>query len=262
MIKIVLKMISATVVLVCFLALMGCVDEPTIAPVERPYSMIRVGNLTSNLDAITVKIYTEIDDYDIKVDDVKTLTSITKNSFSDYFEVYSGKRELEALDQSGNIIFEKTIEATSFEVSSWFCMGYYHQNIDSTSFNVLPMYDATTYLGSVGKLADSSLFLAIVHASGDTPKEASLKFKVISVPDSSADITTYSAEMKYSETINTSAKSGNHTFYVINSVSADTILAYPTTLTQDTHTYLYLVGTPGNPSIIKEEKPLITARPK
>lgn len=262
MVKTVFKIVSAAIILVCFLALIGCVDEPTIAPVKRSYSMIRVGNLTNNLDKITVKIYIQIDDYDIKVDDVKSLTDINKNSFSDYFEVYSGKRRIEVLDQSGNIIFNKKIEATSFEVSTWFCTGHYHPNIDSTSFNVFTMYDATTYLGSAGKLPDDYLFLAIAHASGDTPKEASAKFKVISMPASSTDITTYSSEMKYGETINTSAKSGNYTFYILNSASADTLITYQTTLNQSTHTYLYIIGSPGNPSLIKEEKPLITARPK
>ena len=50
------KELLIIVLMFAFFGLLSCVEEPTISPVKRPFSMIRVGNLTINKANLHVQI--------------------------------------------------------------------------------------------------------------------------------------------------------------------------------------------------------------
>ena len=94
-------------VLLLFLTIVyyGCVEEPTIDPVKRPYTLLRVANFSYNVDTLNVSI-----------DAGKTVFSLYKNELpAQYFEIESGKRHFFVTTPSGDTLYNERITIGSYE---------------------------------------------------------------------------------------------------------------------------------------------------
>ena len=60
----------------------GCVEEPTISPIIRPFSSVRLGNFAYNADTIDVAITNPDSSVTMK-------SNIMVNTMTDYFDVPS-----------------------------------------------------------------------------------------------------------------------------------------------------------------------------
>jgi hypothetical protein len=160
---------SIVLLIMCFLAIsifFACVEEPFIEPSVIPYSVLRVGNLTSNLDEIAVVI-----DGEYPVSDMQALQ---KNEFTDHFELVAGRRYFAVLNPTnGDTVYRKWIEVQSFEEQTFWYSGFWNQSIDTSSADFFLHSDAFTYLEK--DPAPNHLNLYFLHAAGTNPDTAAVK---------------------------------------------------------------------------------------
>ena len=103
----------------------GCVEEPTIAPIKRPYSSVRIGNFAYNADTIDVAITYPDSSVTVK-------SNLMLNTLTDYFDLPSGKRRIVVTNSNNHqILLDKLIEFSSYEECSLFFVGYFSTSIDS-----------------------------------------------------------------------------------------------------------------------------------
>ena len=250
-----------------FLVILSCVEEPTIVPVERPFSVIRIGNLTTNLDEINVIVIEEMNDEDANVYEVNNIDNLAKNEFTDYFDVLAGRRQVYVLDpQTGDTIFNKAIEATSYNFLTWFFTGYYHPNIDSTTFTGVYVSDGFTYLGQGVAVNEDSLSMIFLHASGptavDSVKNIGVFAEFLLLDSTATDTSTLVEEILFGEEFRASLRQGDYTLYFIDTANDDTLATYQDQFNDRMMNFIYITGEPKNPVIIKESKQYLIARPK
>ncbi len=138
--------------------LFACMEEPFIEPSKVPYSVVRIGNLTTNMDAINISIDGEFP--------VPELQNLQKGTFTDYFDLVAGKRNFAVINpQTGDTLWKKLVDALSYEEQTMFYSGFYHPSIDTSTVAWVSHSDAFTYI-SKEPPADS-LNVYFVHAVGD-----------------------------------------------------------------------------------------------
>jgi len=139
----------------------ACMEEPFIEPSQVPYSVLRLGNLSTNLDEINVTIDGEIVN--------PGLQNLPRNSFTDYFDVVAGRRQFVITNpQTGDTLWQKQVDANSFEEQTMFYSGFYHSNIDTTTIGWVSYSDAFTYLSK--EPPPDSLYVYFIHAVADNYK--------------------------------------------------------------------------------------------
>ena len=94
------------------LAFYGCVDEPNIDPVKRPYTSVRVANFSNNQATLNVSV------------DGEFIQNVDQNALTTYFDLNSGSREYVLRDANGNEIFNKPITMVSYEEVTLVFSGY------------------------------------------------------------------------------------------------------------------------------------------
>lgn len=266
-----LKLLSF--VLIVFLLFISCVEEPTISPVKRAYSMLRVANLTTNLDQIDVKIYTEIDEIDLQVNDVKTIADLNKNQFTEYFDVWSGKRQVQVIEKVNNqVIFDKSIDATAYAELIWYFSGYYHPDIDSTTFNFFSTQEGETFLDGTASFSPDSLAIVFLHAAGDTPSDSAKAFYVLSnftvagdtaVQDTLYHFSAADSSVSFGEQKRVKAKEGEYSFYMINEINGDTLATFENqTMDAGKKSFLLVTGEPDNMVVERKDIDPLPAEPK
>jgi hypothetical protein len=149
--------------LTTLLFISGCIEEPTIDPVKRPFSVSRIGNFIYNVDAVNVKI--------INPDGtVITHNNVQKNSLTAYFDVVSGKRRtLITNAANGDTIQNKEVEFISYEESSVLLTGYFSKSNLENTFAVITYPEGDTYVEE--KPAANQSWLHFIHISGDSPTD-------------------------------------------------------------------------------------------
>jgi hypothetical protein len=146
----------------------SCLEEPTIPPVQRPYSVVRVGNFSMNLQSFSVFI----DD----AQPVGTLSSLAKGAITDYFDVSSGKRTFKIVDANSNTVFEKQIDIASFERVTVIFAGYYSTDELQNTFGNFEFSGGEVYIDY--SPAQDSISLFFVHASPDSPTDTTKKLSI------------------------------------------------------------------------------------
>ena len=135
--------------------------------------------MTTNIDAIDVRIVEDIHDVDININQTTEINDLAKNSFTEYFDVYSGKRQVIVLNSAnGDTLFNKSVEATSYNYLSWYFSGYYHPSIDTSTFAFFSQYEGLTYLDQGFSVGPDSLSIFIYHASGPTDIDSSRNVRI------------------------------------------------------------------------------------
>jgi len=159
-----LKLLNFSFVLIMGVVLLSCVDEPFIAPVKTPYSIIRVGNF-SNVDNIKLSIDNNIS---------KTLGI---NSLTTYFKVTSGNRKFTLLNSNGDTLYSRLISIISYAQETVMFSGYFDPTVNNLKFKLY---------------RDSKVYLADNTPPADTANIRFLNLLTLSPTDSvSADLTFY-----------------------------------------------------------------------
>lgn len=156
-----LKQLLLSVSLMVFiLGVYGCAEEPVIDPVQRPFSVVRLGNFTNNVANMSVAVYN-------RENQVFVTQTLAQGSFSAYFDVPSGKRRFVVTDLATNqVILNKEIEISSFERLT-VCFGGHNDpvNTDFNTLNNFEIEEGEVYVSSAPATGGFNLY--VIHASGD-----------------------------------------------------------------------------------------------
>ncbi|PKL87553.1 MAG: hypothetical protein CVV23_14760 [Ignavibacteriae bacterium HGW-Ignavibacteriae-2] len=98
-----------SIVLILFISVMlySCIEEPTISEVKRPYSSLRLGNFSRNVETLNIEI-TNADGTVIK-------KTVNKNQMTTHFDIASGTRAFVVKNGNGDVLIQKNISVSSYE---------------------------------------------------------------------------------------------------------------------------------------------------
>ncbi|MCX6149387.1 MAG: hypothetical protein NTX22_02550 [Ignavibacteriales bacterium] len=280
------KLIKNFVIVGLFITLVymsGCIEEPTIAPIKRPFSSTRIGNFAYNAESINVTIYNP-DNTTIVKNDIK------RNTITDYFDLPSGKRRVVVINAgNGDTLIVKEIEFSSYEESGIYFTGYFSKSNLENTFAFVSDAEGDTYVEE--KPAAGKTWIRWIHLSGDSKIEAGKKVLVhvrLTNPGStkkdSATMFAAVGSISYAygvlefpnvkSTVNKVVKkyhdslvvTGKVHFSIVNANSLKDTLAWLNTTIEPGYIYnLYITGEPNDSTTMKifESKQLpLPARPK
>ncbi|HMU42445.1 MAG TPA: hypothetical protein PKA80_04020 [Ignavibacteriaceae bacterium] len=255
--KITAQLSLLAIILTGFL-ITGCFEEPTIEPVARPYSSVRVGNFSYNVDKFNVYVDDELKG------------SVNKNELlGSYFDLPSGSRHFVLTDDSGTEIYNDNVTITSYEEITLIFDGVYAPGVDTLhSFAPYPMTDGVVYLDET---PDPGLVkILTTNVSPNTSTQNQKKYTIAYI-SSGFDSTVRSLyEYNKTETLNEAA--GDYSFYVIEDTTDNPLAINPeydtlsgpfnSTLTAGTRHYLFITGDPETPTLIFNSTPSLPVRSK
>jgi hypothetical protein len=118
----------------------GCVEEPTIAPIKRPYSSVRIGNFAYNADTIDVAITNPDSSVAVK-------SNLMLNTLTDYFDLPSGKRRIVVTNSNNHqVLLDKLIEFSAYEECSLFFEGFFSTDNLLNTFTFVKYFEGDTYI--------------------------------------------------------------------------------------------------------------------
>ena len=243
------KELLIIVLMFAFFGLLSCVEEPTISPVKRPFSMIRVGNLTIN----KVNLHVQIQDIDENV--IQDL-NIAKNTFTSYMEVPSGGRRFVILDDNGiDTLYNSAIDVTAYGEYTIFFSG--HESIDP-GIEIVARREGDTYFLNTPGL--DSAWVYIVHTSGATPSDTTAVIDVTAQFTAPGDTVTSEFDftdddgVSYKDIIGSNVFATQYDFSFM--VGEDTVSTFSATLNPVTRNYIYITGPldPDSLGIILDEQ--------
>jgi hypothetical protein len=234
--------------------LFSCVEEPTIAPVKLPFSVIRIGNLTANIESFNMYIDGEL-----------VTPSPNRKKFTDYFDLVSGDRQIVLLDvATGDTIFNYLAQIGAYKELSIFFGGFYTDTVDY-SFKYLVKTEGTTYIDE--SPVSDSLFLYVINACGKTPLNEETLVNITAYWTIQEDTTFRDTSavvngdsLSYKGSCGKVMSAGSYEFVI--TVLGDSIAAYKGELENGTFSYLYLTGDPLSPEVTFEKKMPLPVRPK
>lgn len=237
---------SLIVLFLLGLFLYGCVDEPYIEPVKRPFSVIRVGNFTSNVDPLTVLI------------DGKKIGDLAANTVTNYFDVKSGQRLFTLKDGAGNTIYNKNIPVISYEEETIVFGGYYSAVDTLNTFAFFSLTDGLTYKEETPPADTAAVYF--VNCVTDTPTDTAKKVTAAVVAANNDTLYTSSA-LAFSKDTWTKVKAGTYDFGFTseNSAHAD---KKSVTLKSQKRYYFFIGGTPKAMEVTVSEVNPLPARSK
>jgi len=272
--------------LVIVFSLTSCVEEPTVPPVKRPYSVLRIGNLSS------------VNSMDVYIDGVKSFSNLAQNKFTAYFDIKSGKRQIVVKPAGGsNVLLNKSVDIVSYENITMCFGGYYSPSIDTSSFAVFTVSDGFVYQKTAPS-ADSLLLLYAINGTGDYPTADftetdtskaytlnavwhQITSQVQKIQDttivgtdttfSTHDSTVYDTTnvafdelfsgLKFGSRLPAEIPEGWYSFKVVNTTE-DQVATFDATFNAGTRTYIYFSGTPSAPVVTIDEQSVLPVRSK
>lgn len=248
-------------VLLLFLAITyyGCVEEPTIDPVKRPYTLLRVANFSYNVDTLIVSI--DAGEVSAKV------FNLYKNELpSQYFEIQSGKRHFLIKNPAGDTLYNDKINVGSFEELSLFFTGYAEPGND-----LLNSFGPATYSNGMVYLYEGMGNDTTVIRSGIftpyTPLDTAIYLKFgIQITDTTTKNIVQDTSLSFNS-FGGAALTGNKTYKV--GIAGITGLEVKTNLTDTLFTlesgyeyFVYAVGRSNKPYFIIEKVTPLPIRSK
>jgi hypothetical protein len=253
--KIVLLVVSFLAVSTFF----ACVEEPFIEPVVIPYSVLRVGNLTENLDDLRISIDGEYP--------VPALQNLEMNSFTEYFDLVAGRRYFVITQPStGDTLFEKWLDVLSYEQQTMWYAGYYHPSIDTSTANFFIYSDAFTYLSKDPPAGEFKIFF--IHSSPDTPTDSTrsydlvARYNVVEGSDTTEVSETIVNGILFGEVRGGVLAADNYSLDIVREIDSEVLYTYTGSFTDGLWSWLYIVGEPSTPSLVREDHAPTPARPK
>jgi len=238
----------------------ACVDEPIIEPVVTPFTVLRVGNLTENLNEIRLSIDGEFP--------VPGLQNLAKDTFTEYFDLVAGRRYFVIMDAAtGDTLFQKWLDVLSYEEQTMWYAGYVHSSIDTSTANFFINSDAFTYLSKDPPPGDLKLYF--LHAAGDTPTDSTRAYNVVAYVIDGSDTTQVGDDpivegMLFGDIVGNVMAENEYKFEIIRVIDGiDNVLdTYVGSFSDGLWSWMYVVGEPSTPTIVREDKQPLPARPK
>jgi hypothetical protein len=229
--------------------LSGCVEEPEITPAYRLSSVIRVVNVSNNLNNIRVTIADQTP--------VQSLNAMPIGSSTEYFDILSGKKIFRVYDESGQMLFSREIELASLELMTIIFAGHYEQNADLTTFTAFELSEGETYVSHAPE-AGTALF-NFVHASAPVDSFNSRKYRVAAnyTPDgATARDTTYNLPprdfLEYGQTLTAVATPAVYSFRLIPE-NGTPVTYNPVEIKENHLYYMFIYGNPNNVQVFVDE---------
>lgn len=253
--KIVLLVVSLLAVSTFF----ACVEEPFIEPIAIPFTVLRVGNLTENLDELSISIDGEYP--------VPGLQNLAKDTFTDYFDLVAGRRYFVIINAStGDTLFEKTLDVISYEEQTMWYAGYYHPSIDTSTANFFINSDAFTYLSKDPPPGD--LKVNFLHAAPDTPTDSTRAYDVVATwlfidgTDTTEVSETIVDAMAFGDIAGSMLPGNQYKFELVRALDGEILNTYEGQFSNGIWSWMYVVGEPSTPRFVREDKNPLPARPK
>ncbi len=232
------------------LLIYGCVEEPTIAPVKPVYSVIRVVNISDNVDNLSVRI-----------DDEQLVSNLGIASASDYKDIGAGKRNFKIFNGNGDLVYQKTIEITSWERSTLVFAGFYSADELQSTFNHFMVDDGLIYASSAPKADSLNIYFVNGAADIDTLRAQSFNISATYITtsgDTAAENYATSAggtiPLAYGNAYSVgSAAPGDYTFNFAASDTAYHSTSFQTQLSAGYRYYIFMYGMPNNLQIFANE---------
>lgn len=244
--------LSVLVTLFTGIIFFGCFEEPTIDPVKVPYSSIRVGNFSFNIDKFNVSI------------DGISKGTLNRNELTEYFDITSGKRNFELTDEIGNIIFNGDVQVNSYEEMTIVFDGVYAPSVDTLhSFAPYSITDGVVYLEEAPATDEVKILTSNFAPNTDT---SNAKKYFIYFEGSSNS--TPEGPIEYNNTLTLNIAAGDYTVYVLDNIGEveDPVyveLSSQTKTMVDGMRYnIFLTGDPKLPEINIDEDVPLPVRPK
>ena len=236
---------SLIVLFLVSLFVYGCIEEPLIEPVKIPYSVIRVGNFTSNQDVLKVII-----------DGVEKFT-LNKNTVSDYFDITSGQRRFTLQDANGNTIYNKDITIISYEEETLVFAGYY-STVDTLNTFAFNSYTDGYVLLADGPDADSST-VRVIGCVADTPTDTAKAFSVIGYTVAGGDTLFSAPSVELFDIVLEQIPTGDYKFEFAS--PTDTVRTDVTIGNQKKY-FMFISGSPSSPQVVVDVQNPLPARSK
>lgn len=218
--------------------LYSCVEEPTIAPVGPVYSVIKIANMSNNIDV-----------FNVSIDGKQVATSLAKGETTDYFDSNSGKRLFTVTDGNGAKLYEKSIDINTWERTIVVFGGDWIEDPLLSTFADFEINEGEIYVSSAPK-ADS-LNIYFIHASNDVDTNKARSYNIsadipgdTTIAYASSGSNALPLKFAGSYSVGNTAP-GEYTFYFIDAAS-DTVVAGPYNLAANLRYYMFLYGNPNN----------------
>ena len=194
--------------------LYSCIEEPTIEPTPLPYTSVRLGNFSANVDAINVTI------------DGEQSFNIEKGNLTNYFDLVSGKRDF-VVTNTGNstVILEAQLDVASYEELNILFTGYSAPDDDlNNSFGNFSYTEGIVYL--LEEPEENRARIRFFNLISDTPDTTSIDITV-EVYDAAGDSSqTTASEFAFNEAAGLDVEEGQKQLLILNADGTDTLLTY------------------------------------
>lgn len=229
----------------------SCFEEPTINPVEVPYSSVRIGNFSFN-----------VDEFNVSIDGISK-GKVTKNQLTGYFDLVSGERLVKLTDNAGNTIFDGTFIASSYEEQTIIFDGYYLPGNDLNSFASYSITDGVVYLDE--SPSDGNVKILTSNFSPNTDTSDTKKYYVFYEGSSNEVL---EGPIEYNNTSTLNIEAGDYTIYVLENIGEANDPIYSElantsqSMTAGMRYYFFLTGDPKLPEITVNEIAPLPVRSK
>ncbi len=224
------------------LLIYGCVEEPTIAPVKPVYSVLRVVNLSDNVDNIKVTM-----------DDKSLVSGLGIASASGYMDVGAGKRDFKVFNGNGDLVYQKTIEITTWERATLVFAGFYSDQTLENTFNHFMVDDGLIYVSSAPKADSLNIYFVNAAADVDTFKAQSFNISADYVTAGDTGSVDYATStggtipLAYGNVYSVGPVApGDYTFNFAASDTSYHSTSFETQLSAGYRYYIFMYGMPNN----------------
>lgn len=149
------SLIGFLMILIVAFGIFSCVDEPVLDPPNRPFSVIRIANLSANINNMSIFIN--------RTQPVAELNNIAYSEATPFFDIMAGKNTITIIDLStGDTIYNKSVEFSSYTEQSLFFIGEYSSVDTLNNFKDIIYNEGLTYIDNaptIGKAKISFVYL-------------------------------------------------------------------------------------------------------
>lgn len=155
--KINFKFLIAPILIIGFF-IYGCVEEPTIEPIKRPYSMLRVANFSFNVATLNVTITGQTTPAEF--------ANVANRAVTGFNRVNSGTYKVTVKDGAGKTIFDKDLQITSYQRTTLVFAGLYDDDATKSTFTNFFYNEGEVYQTSTPE--SGKIHLYIMNTSTDS----------------------------------------------------------------------------------------------
>lgn len=258
------KFTTKTILLILILiglTLYSCYEEPIMEPVERPYSVARVGNFSYSSPGFAGNI----DMFNVYIDGI-SYGSVNINSFTNYFDLPSGNRRFVLIDTHGDTLYNNDITIGSFEETTVIFDGVYAPTVDTLmSFAPFLIFEGYVYSLEAPSGGDATIVTANLAPNTDTEDQIIYSVAYVSADTSITERNLY----EYNQYFYLDLPAGDYTIFVMQDTDPldddpvyDTLSIYNSTLTAGMIENLFITGDPNSPEVFQDQQTPLAVRPK